>query len=200
MDPIVTRTFGDFTEQYLAEGVCPLCYFKEGKVEIVVQHSPDSGITRKNIELANDHMAKVHSSQWRFLGEQGRASLLLADISQLAEHPETVEEMYETLMDSYKDGKKGFDSLQFRSGRLTHDVQAVIVNESGGGDWGSMTFGRLDPTADFHWAEVRVVWGPEGVNENDRDFAEFFVGVSNILYLVDLTIDVIQEILMIKSP
>lgn len=57
MDPIVTRTFGGFSEKYLAEGLCPLCYFREGKVIQVVK--PDSSLTRKNVDRANEYMAKV---------------------------------------------------------------------------------------------------------------------------------------------
>ena len=120
---------------------------------------------------------------------KGEPTFLVADVSQLAEHPEVIEEMYEALMDSFKENPRGFASRQFESGGLTHDVQAVLVNESGGSDMGSITYGRMD--------EVRVVWDDACIREDDRDFVEFFVVSSTLLNIFDFTLDEIKGYLRV---
>jgi hypothetical protein len=197
LDPFVTHP--NFNGKYFKPGVCPLCYLWSNKVLLVTSGSETAYKSRKDVELVNEHMAALHGSPWRFLGQQGRATLLLADVSQLAEHPEIVEEMYETLMDGMKQDPKGwgFSSRQFESGTLTHDVQAVIVNESGGSDMGSITFGRV-PQKEYEggchkFVEVRVVWDDGGVRKDDRDFLEFFLTSSIMLNLYDFSLDEIED-------
>jgi hypothetical protein len=180
-------------ERHFKPGVCPLCYLRDNKVVKVVEVSPGrlDGSPRFVGEV-NEHMSRVHKSYWKYLGHQGRASLLLGDVSQISEHPEIVEEIYEALMDSYENTARGFTFRQFESGNLTHDVQAVLVNESGGSDSGSLSYGRVDKTSPDRFVEVRVIWDDSCIREGDRDFVEFFLASSIMLNMFDFTIDEIE--------
>jgi hypothetical protein len=199
MDPFIT--YDNSGDKYFKLGICPLCYFRKREVVTVGPNSTTAYKSKKAIEQVNEHLATVHASPWRYLGEQGRASLLLADVSQLAEHPEVIEEMYDTLMDGFKDDKTGmgFPSRQFESGKLTHDVQAVIVNESGGSDMGSMTFAKVVVGKGFgsvhHFQEVRVIWDDSCLRGADMDFTEFFVASSTILNIFDFSVEEIESYL-----
>lgn len=105
--------------------------------------------------------------------------------------------MYETLMDSFKQSGRGFAYRQFETGKLTHDVQAVLVNESGGSDSGSISYGRVDEEDPARFVEVRVVWDDSCLRDDDRDFVEFFVASSTLLNMFDFTLDEIKGYLKV---
>ena len=182
--PILTDPFVIYEggEKQFRPGVCPVCYYKNGLVvQVVPEKDAEKYNSHKADDLANEHMSKVHGSQWRYLGQHGRANVLIGDVSQISENPGIIEEMYDALMDSFKNNDRGFLYKRFTTGELTHDAQAVVVNESGGSDSGALSYLRLDKQYPSKIVEVRVLWDDSGVDKTDGEFAEFFAATSAIL-------------------
>jgi len=134
---------------------CAVCFLLHG-----------TKIQLPTLRKFNDHFETEHHSRWRFLGEVGTLSLLLADPLQLAKHSDVLDEMVQGLIND------SFQFREYRTGRLTTDLHAVLVNESGGSDSGSLVFARVN---DGRYVEVRVVWDDRGIDQDDKsDFPEFF--------------------------
>jgi predicted ATPase len=188
-------TFRSGGEEFVKPGVCPLCYLLKDKIVVLgeSQGRADFYSNPLAIEKFNRHFEEVHNSCWKFLGHQGRATLLLADVSQLKGSPELIDKMYDDLMASFESNSHGFMYRQFESGQLTTDAQAVLVNESGGSDGGSIAFGRVDKADRKRFVEIRILWDDDGLQENDTEFSMFFVCTSSLLNMFDYPIDDIRK-------